>query len=80
MILIAVLAAACLVLLVLGFVAPRLSRKPQGKLEHGIDRADDRAQREGGLPAKMGHNSAHISRKAVDKSTETGRSARRQVD
>lgn len=75
-----VLVVVCAVLVILGFAAPRFSRKPQGKLDHGIDRADDHARDHGGITGKMGHKSAHVSRKAVDKSTESGRSARRKVD
>lgn len=80
MVLAAVLIVVCVALVVLGFLAPRFSRKPQGKLDHGINRADEHAREHGGVSGKMGHNSADLSRKAVDKATDAGRGARRKVE
>ncbi len=76
----AVLIVVCLVLLGLGFVAPRYSRRPQGKLDHVLDKAHAASQRKGGLLGKLGKKSSHTSKKAADTSTEAGRKARRKVD
>jgi hypothetical protein len=74
--LIATIVGVCLVLLVLGFLVPRLSIRPQ----HGIDRGLDAGRRAGaeapGLLGRLLSRSFRGSRKAADRSASTGRRAR----
>ncbi len=73
---IAIIVAVCVILLILGFVVPRLSRKPQ----RGVDRTLGVGQRAGGkAPGPIGRlfsKSFGTSRKATNKSASTGRKAR----
>ena len=73
---IAAIVAACIVLLVLGFLLPRLSIWPQ----RGVDRTLGAGQRTGGrAPGPIGKlfsKSFGTSRKATNKSASTGRRAR----
>jgi hypothetical protein len=68
--------AVCIVLLVLGFLVPRLSFWPQ----RGVDRTLGAGQRTGGkapgLIGKLFSKSFGTSRKATNKSASTGRRAR----
>jgi uncharacterized protein DUF6411 len=68
--------AVCIVLLVLGFLLPRLSIWPQ----RGVDRTLGAGQRTGGkapgLIGKLFSKSFGTSRKATNKSASTGRRAR----
>ena len=68
--------AVCIVLLVLGFLLPRLSFWPQ----RGVDRTLGAGQRTGGkapgLIGKLFSKSFGTSRKATNKSASTGRRAR----
>lgn len=75
-----VIVGLCLLLLIAGFLAPRLSRRPQHGLDSGLDELRDNAAGHGGITGKIGSKSADTSHKAVDKSTDAGRSARRHVD
>ena len=73
---IAAIVAACIVLLVLGFLLPRLSIWPQ----RGVDRTLGAGQRAGGkAPGPIGKlfsKSFGTSRRATNKSASTGRRAR----
>jgi Family of unknown function (DUF6411) len=73
---IAIIVAACIVLLVLGFLLPRLSIWPQ----RGVDRTLGVGQRAGGkAPGPIGRlfsKSFGTSRRATNKSASTGRRAR----
>ena len=73
---IAIVVAACIVLLVLAFLLPRLSSHPQ----RGVDRTLGVGQRAGGkAPGPLGRlfsKSFGHSRKATNKSASTGRRAR----
>ena len=73
---IAIIVAVCIILLVLGFLVPRLSRHPQ----RGVDRTLGVGQRAGGkAPGLLGRlfsKSFSTSRKATNKSASKGRSAR----
>jgi len=72
----AVIVGICVVLLVLGFLAPRLSIWPQ----RGVDRTFGAGQRAGAkAPGPLGRlfsKGFGTSRKAADKSAATGRRAR----
>ena len=73
---IAAIVAVCIILLVLGFLLPRLSIWPQ----RGVDRTLGAGQRAGGrapgLIGKLFSKSFGTSRKATNKSASTGRRAR----
>jgi hypothetical protein len=73
---IAIIVAVCIALLVLGFLMPRLSRRPQ----RGVDRTLGVGQRAGGrAPGPIGRllsKSFGTSRKATNKSARAGRGAR----
>ena len=76
---IAVIAAVCIVLLVLGFLLPRLSRYPQ----RGVDRTLTAGQRAGGkAPGFLGRllrMPFSTSRKAADESAAAGRRGRSKL-
>jgi hypothetical protein len=76
MLLLACVIVAAILLLVLGFLAPRFSRKPQGKLDKGLDKADQQAQKAPGPLDKVMDKTTRASRKIADAATETGRKAR----
>ena len=73
---IAVIIAVCVVLLVLGFLLPRLSRYPQ----RGVDKTLGAGQRAGAeAPGPLGRllqKAFGTSRRATNKSAETGRRGR----
>jgi hypothetical protein len=73
---IAVIAGICVILLVLAFLFPRLSRHPQ----KGVDKTLGAGQRAGGkAPSKLGsllQKPFSSSRKATNKSASTGRKGR----
>jgi Family of unknown function (DUF6411) len=75
-VLIGTIVGVCVLLLVLGFLVPRLSLRPQ----HGVDRglnAGGRAGREAPGPiGRLISRSFRGSRKAADRSASTGRRAR----
>jgi hypothetical protein len=77
--LIAAIIVICIVLLVLGFLLPRLSRYPQ----RGVDRTLGTGQRAGGkAPGPLGRilqMPFRSSRRAADESAATGRRARRKA-
>ena len=73
---IGIIIGICIILLILGFLVPRLSHGPQ----RGVDRSLGVGQRAGGkAPGPIGKlfsKSFGTSRKATNKSASTGRSAR----
>jgi hypothetical protein len=72
---VAVIVAVCVVLLVLAFLVPRLSRGPQ----RGVDRTLGVGQRAGGsAPGPIGRLFSS-SRKATNKSASSGRKGRRKM-
>lgn len=80
MILITAIVVACVLLLVLGFLAPRLSRRPQNTLDRDLDKADENAKRAPRPLDKVMDTSTMASRKAADTSTDAGREARRKTE
>jgi hypothetical protein len=76
MILITCVIVAAILLLVIGFLAPRFSHRPQRQVDKGLDKADQNAQKAPGPVDKMMHASTRASRKVADAATETGRQAR----
>jgi Family of unknown function (DUF6411) len=73
---VAIIVAVCVVLLILAFLLPRLSRHPQ----RGVDRTLGVGQAAGGrAPGPLGRlfsKSFGMSRRATNKSAETGRKGR----
>jgi hypothetical protein len=73
---IGIIVAVCIILLILAFLLPRLSRHPQ----RGVDRTLGVGQTAGGkAPGPIGKlfsKSFGTSRKATNKSASTGRKAR----
>jgi hypothetical protein len=73
---IAIIVGVCILLLILAFLLPRLSRHPQ----RGVDRTLGVGQRAGGkAPGPIGRlfsKSFGMSRRATNKSAETGRKGR----
>jgi Family of unknown function (DUF6411) len=71
--------AICVLLLILGFLLPRLSRYPQ----HGVDRTLGAGQRAGakapGVLGRILQMPFRSSRRAADESAATGRKARRKT-
>jgi hypothetical protein len=76
---IVIILAICIILLILGFLVPRLSRGPQ----RGVDRTLGVGQRTGGrAPGPIGKlfsKSFGTSRKATNKSASSGRRARNKM-
>jgi hypothetical protein len=76
---IGVIVAVCIILLILGFLVPRLSRGPQ----RGVDRSLGLGQRAGGkAPGPVGRlfsKAFGSSRKATNKSAGSGRRARSKL-
>ncbi len=73
---IGIIIAVCIILLILAFLLPRLSRHPQ----RGVDRTLGVGQQAGGkAPGPIGRlfsKSFGMSRRATNKSAETGRKGR----
>jgi hypothetical protein len=78
-ILAAALIAACLILLILGFLAPRLSVWVQQGVDRTLERAHGKAGEAPGPLEKLLRRSFGMSRKASDKATETGRQGREKM-
>jgi hypothetical protein len=76
---IAVIAAVCVILLILAFLFPRLSRHPQ----RGVDKTLGAGQKAGAkAPSKLGtwlQKPFSFSRKATNKSAATGRRGRSKL-
>jgi hypothetical protein len=76
---IAAIVAVCVILLILGFLVPRLSRGPQ----RGVDRSLGVGQRAGGkAPGPIGRlfsKGFGSSRRATNKSASSGRRARSKL-
>lgn len=77
--LVAAIVVVCVLLLIAGFLAPRLSRHP----ERGVQRGLGAAARTGGkAPGPLGRlfsKPARASQRAASKSAETGRRGRRDL-
>jgi hypothetical protein len=76
MLLIACVIVAAVLLLIIGFLAPRFSRKPQGAVDKGLEKADENAQKTPPPLDKVMDTTTRASRKIADTATEAGREAR----
>ena len=76
---VAAVAGICVILLIIAFLAPRLSRKPQ----RGVDRAFGAGGRAAGkVPGKLGtwlRKPFGFSQRAADRSAAAGRKGRRRM-
>ncbi|MDQ6922066.1 MAG: DUF6411 family protein [Candidatus Dormibacteraeota bacterium] len=76
MILIVCVIVAAILLLVVGFLAPRFSHRPQRQVDKGLDKAGQNARKAPGPLDKVMDKTTRASRKVADSATETGRQAR----
>lgn len=77
---IAVIVVVCVLLLILGFLVPRLSRKPQRETNKALGSGARVARKAG--PGRTGRWLAkpfHTSSRMADRSAATGRKARRNA-
>ncbi len=77
--LIAGVAVICVVLLVLGFLAPRLSRGPQRGVNKGFGLGSRGAGKAPGMLGGLLQKPFHTSMKAANKSAAAGRSGRSKL-
>jgi hypothetical protein len=78
--LIGLVVIVCAGLLVLGFLAPRLSRRVQQRLDRGAERAGSAAQSQPKPVRKAGERSVKLSQRAVDRTSEVGRHEREEAE
>jgi hypothetical protein len=71
--------AVCLLLLVAGFLAPRVSRRLQSGTDRTLGTGARKAHKAPGKLGKWMAKSFGLSRKAADRSAETGREGRREA-
>jgi uncharacterized protein DUF6411 len=75
-----VILGVCLLLLILGFLVPRLSRRPQRGVDRALTEGQSVARRAPGPLGRLLAKPFGSSRRAADRSAATGRRARRKVD
>lgn len=80
MALIILVVALCLALVALGFFAPRLSRRFQGRMDRDADRAESKAESEPKPVQGMVERPLEWSRRAADKATSAGRKGRDETE
>ena len=73
---IAVIAVICVLLLVLGFLLPRLSRKPQRGVDKTLGVGQQAGSKAPGLLGRLLQKPFSSSRKATNKSASMGRRGR----
>ncbi len=73
---IAIIIAVCILLLVLGFLVPRLSRHPQRGVDKTLGVGQSAGGKAPGIIGRLFSKSFGTSRKATNKSASTGRKAR----
>jgi lipopolysaccharide export LptBFGC system permease protein LptF len=76
MLLIAAIVAVCVLFFIGAFVAPQLSKKPQGKTDRGLTKLVQKSRNAPGFLGKIMPKSFGTAEKAVDKSAESGRKNR----
>jgi hypothetical protein len=75
-----VIALIAIGLLVLAFVAPRWSRRPQGAIDRELEHGEQKSSHAPGLAGKELPKPLEASEKLTDKATDAGRSARAKLD
>ena len=78
--LIAAIVVVCVLLLVLGFLVPRLSRGPQRGVDKTLTRGQGVARKAPGPLGRLLAKPFGSSRRAADRSAAAGRRARGKVD
>jgi len=78
--LIAAIVCICVLLLILGFLVPRLSRAPQRGVDRALTRGQGTAAKAPGPLGRLLAKPFGSSRRAADKSAATGRRARGKID
>jgi hypothetical protein len=78
--LIGLVVIVCAGLLVLGFLAPRLSRRVQKRLDRGAQRAKSAARSQPKPARKAGERSAELTQRAFDRTSEVGRHEREEAE
>lgn len=73
---IALIAGICVLLLVLGFLVPRLSRGPQKGVDKTLTAGQSAGAKAPGVLGRLLQKPFSSSRKAADKSASTGRRGR----
>jgi hypothetical protein len=76
---IAIIAGVCVLLLVLAFLFPRLSAKPQSGVDRVLGRGGNAAGKAPGSAGRWLRKPFTSSRKAADKSASTGRRGRSKL-
>jgi hypothetical protein len=75
-----VIVGVCLLLLVLGFLVPRLSRGPQRGVDRALGEGQSAARRAPGPFGRLLAKPFGSSRRAANRSAATGRRARGKLD
>ena len=75
-----VLVGVCLLLLVLGFLLPRLSRRPQRGVDRALGEGQSAAYHAPGPLGRLLAKPFRSSQRAADRSAATGRRARSKID
>jgi len=78
--LVGAIVVVCLLLLVLGFLLPRLSRGPQRGVDRTLTTGQGIASKTPGPLGRLFAKPFGTSRRAADKSAATGRRARGKID
>jgi hypothetical protein len=78
-VLIGVIAAICVILFVLALLAPRISRKPQGTVDHGFGAGARAASHAPGPLGRWLPKPFRSSQRAADKSASAGRKAHHKI-
>jgi hypothetical protein len=76
---IAIIVGICILLLILGFLAPRLSTKPQSGVDRAFNRGGNLAGKAPGRLGRWLRKPFSSSQRAADKSAATGRKGRRKM-
>lgn len=76
---IALVLVVCLVLLIIGFVAPRFSKRLERGVNSDAERSENRAEHTPHVLIKPLEKTAGLSQKAADRSLEAGRVAREKL-
>jgi hypothetical protein len=69
----------CVGLFLLGLIAPRMSRRVQGKVDRKLEGGERKSGRRAGRIGDWTRKSLAKVRKAADKSAEAGRKSRRKL-
>lgn len=77
---IALVVIVALALVGLGFFAPRLSRRLQGRMDRMVERAESKAESQPKLVRNALERSLELSRRSADRATGAGREGRDKAE